>query len=220
MEFVMIKKRYRVFLVSLIVFSLTLACSLFTGGKTEPELPVLATRVKPPTQAPESTVRSTESSIPANVLPTARPGEIRQWAISARASSQYGDPNWAASQAIGEPNVFDCGDNTNAWASLANDTVDWIELTFNTPVVPSEINIYQSFNPSQVVEVQMIATDGSKTVAWEGYPEAVENCPDVMSIYDLTKNVMVNKVRITIDQRVNGWGWNEIDAVELVGSSK
>ncbi|NLF49828.1 MAG: hypothetical protein GX577_01700 [Leptolinea sp.] len=166
---------------------------------------------------------SGESELPVSPeyeIPTARPGEIRQWAVSARASSQYGNPDWAASRATGAPDVFDCGDDTNAWASYYSDTVEWIELTYETPVTPTEINIYQSYNPSQVVEVLMTATDGSKYIAWEGYPEEVENCPDLMAIsLELTKKIMVNKVRITIDQRVLGWGWNEIDAVELVGTN-
>jgi hypothetical protein len=149
-----------------------------------------------------------------------KPGEIRQWANSARASSQYGNPNWSASQALGEPDVTECGDNTNAWASEDDNTVEWIELTYPTPVVPTEINIYQSYNPSQVVEVMMYATNGERFIAWEGYPESVENCPDLMTItLELDKKIMVNKLRITIDQQVNGWGWNEIDAVELVGTS-
>jgi len=165
------------------------------------------------------TEKPAESEPAGHVIPTAKPGEIRQWAVSARASSQYGNPDWAASQALGEPDVIDCGDNTNAWASYNNDTIEWIELTYETPVTPTEINIYQNYNPSQVVEVRMTTTDGSKYIAWEGYPELVENCPDQMTIIlDLTKKIKVNKLRITVDQRVSGWGWNEIDAVELVGT--
>jgi len=172
-------------------------------------------------EATEVTSAGIESEkAPEFEIPTARPGEIRQWAISARASSQYGNPDWAASQATGEPDVIDCGDNTSAWASYNSDTIEWIELTYEIPVTPTEINIFQNYNPSQVVEVQMTATDGKKYTAWEGYPETTEYCPDQMTItIDLTKKIKVNKLRITIDQRVNGWGWDEIDAVELVGIS-
>lgn len=154
-------------------------------------------------------------------LPTPKSGEIRQWASFARASSQFDDPNWSANRAVGEPDVFECGDNIRAWASLDDDTIEWIELTYRTAVTPTQINIYQNLNPSQVVEVQMTALDGTKYIAWEGYPEKVETCPDLMTIeLELTKKILVNKVRITIDQRVSGWGWNEIDAVELVGTPK
>jgi hypothetical protein len=89
---------------------------------------------------------------------------------------------------------------------------------FSTSVIPSEINVYQSYNPSQVVEVQVITTTGEKYKVWSGVPEMVANCPDVMSIsLELTKSVLVNKIRIMIDQSMLQKGWDEIDAVELVG---
>jgi hypothetical protein len=130
----------------------------------------------------------------------------------------YGDPNWAASQATGKPDVLECGDNSKAWASKKDNSVEWIELTYPTPVLPLEINIYQNFNPSQVVEVMLISPDGKRNIAWDGYPERVKNCPDLMTIaVENGRNIPANKIRITVDQQVNGWGWNEIDAVELVG---
>jgi hypothetical protein len=160
---------------------------------------------------------STVVSQPQNSEST-RTDEIRQWADFARASTQYGDPNWAASQATGKPDVLECGDNSKAWASKKDNSVEWIELTYPTPVLPLEINIYQNFNPSQVVEVMLISPDGKRNIAWEGYPERVKNCPDLMTIaVENGRNIPANKIRITVDQQVNGWGWNEIDAVELVG---
>ncbi|GAP21593.1 hypothetical protein [Leptolinea tardivitalis] len=175
---------------------------------------------EPPVPTEPGSVESTVSPDAYDVvLPTVRPGEIRQWATEVIASSQYSSPDWAASQALGKPDVSLCGDNRHAWASKGNDTIEWIELTYDTPVHPTEINIYQNFNPSQVVEVQLTAVDGSKHLIWEGYPEKIKDCPEVMTIVvDLNRQILVNRVRITIDQRVLGWGWNEIDAVELVGA--
>ncbi len=189
-----------------------------TGGQPE-EQPEIPSEEAPAESGIAPKSMDTENSAKF-INPTARPGELRQWAISARASSQYGNPDWAASQATGEPNVTECGDNVNAWASYGSNTKEWIELTYETPVVPTEINIFQNYNPSQVVEVQMIATDGKKYIVWEGEPVITEYCPDQMTItIDLTKMVKVNKLRITVDQRIMGWGWDEIDAVELVGTS-
>lgn len=146
---------------------------------------------------------------------------VNQWAVSASASSEFDNPRWGALQAIGEPDVLECGDNRKAWASRDGDTIEWIELTYATPVYPTEINIYQNYNPSQVVEVLMIGTDGSKHIAWEGYPEKVKTCPDRMTVtVDAFRKIKITKLRITIDQRVSGWGWNEIDAVELVGTTQ
>lgn len=145
-------------------------------------------------------------------------GQVRQWATSATASSEYGSVNWAAHQATGEPNVDDCGDNGEAWASKSANTLEWIELTYDIPVIPTEINIYQSYNPSQVVEVQVIDKDGYQYSVWAGGVEEVANCPDLMTItLDLDYEIVVNKVMVIVDQSIWNVGWDEIDAVELVG---
>jgi hypothetical protein len=144
---------------------------------------------------------------------------IRQWASSATASSQYGEINWAASQATGVPNVEECGDNGLAWASKSYNTIEWIELTFDIPVKPTEINIYQSFNPSQVAQLEIITSEGEAITVVTEAPQKVSFCPDVYSIeLELDKDILINRVRITVDQSVLGLGWNEIDAVELVGA--
>jgi hypothetical protein len=67
---------------------------------------------------------------------------IRQWASSATASSEYGNPDWAAHQATGAPDTPECGDLVSAWASYDQYTVEWLEVGYATPVVPSEVNIY------------------------------------------------------------------------------
>jgi hypothetical protein len=165
-------------------------------------------------------IANTEKPSPTQQLPTAdvMSQAIRQWAASATASSEYGTVSWTAKQATGEPDVPDCGDNSLAWAPFNDDTLEWIELTYDIPVVPSEINIYQSYNPSQVVEVDVISTSGTTYTVWQGDAEALSYCPDVMSItIDLQETVTINKVVVVIDQSILGLGWNEIDAVELVG---
>ena len=147
------------------------------------------------------------------------PQLIRQWATYAEASSSYSDTDWSAMQAIGEPDVDVCGDSVKAWASLESDTEEWIELSYDIPVVPTEINIYESYNPSQTVEVQMTDIDGNTYVAWTGVPVSAVECPDRHSILlELDKEIYINKVAIFVDQSVTGWGWAEIDAVELVGT--
>jgi len=70
------------------------------------------------------------------------------------------------------------------------------------------------------VEVQMIDVNGDIYVAWTGEPESVSNCPDLMTIsLELYEEIYVDKVVIFVDQSVMGWGWVEIDAVELVGTT-
>ncbi|PKO00886.1 MAG: hypothetical protein CVU42_01875 [Chloroflexi bacterium HGW-Chloroflexi-4] len=146
------------------------------------------------------------------------PQLIRQWASEAYAESEYSSTDWSASQATGAPNVDSCGDNSFAWASSSSSGTDSIELIYDIPVSPTEINIYQSYNPSQVVEVDIIDLNGEAWIAWSGEPEYVENCPDLMTItLELDDPLYIDRVVVYIDQSVLQTGYNEIDAVELVG---
>ena len=143
---------------------------------------------------------------------------IRQWAIYAEASSEYTSTDWSAMQATGEPDVAECGDDRNAWASRYPDTEDYLILVYETPVNPTELTIYQSYNPSQVVEIQFIDVEGETWLLWYGEPEEVPYCPDVWThTIELDEVFYTNTVVIFIDQSILGLGWAEIDAVELVG---
>ncbi|MBA4374727.1 MAG: hypothetical protein C0401_00950 [Anaerolinea sp.] len=60
--------------------------------------------------------------------------------------------------------------------------------------------------------------NGEVWIAWSGEPEMVESCPDLMTIQiELDEPFYINRVIVFIDQTILGLGWNEIDAVELVG---
>ena len=153
----------------------------------------------------------------------AEPGEskvtrlikLNQWAIGAKASSQYGSQKWAASQATGEPNTLQCEDLPTAWASKNPDSgIEWIELNYSYPVWAGEINIYESLNPGAVARVEAKKTDGAYLTVWEGY-DPTRVCPGTLKI-TVNKPVMTSTIRVILDSpRVQGW--NEIDAVELVG---
>lgn len=143
---------------------------------------------------------------------------IRQWAISAEASSEYAVPEWAAEQATGSPNTQRCGDYQTAWATAGSDSVDWLTLKFPLPVHVVAINIIQSFNPDQVVKVELIGPFERATEVFVQEPRQVDqSCPYTLSIpVDRTEG-RFDTIRITLDQSVLGLGWNQIDAVELVG---
>lgn len=146
--------------------------------------------------------------------------EVRQWASSATASSEYSSPGWAAMQATGEPDtiVTECEDDVTAWASSGSDTVEWLELGFDTPVVPTEINIIQTHAPDQVIQVEVIDTGGDYHTVYTGEPENLwELCPYTLTVFVDGVDFAVDSVKITIDQSVIETSWNEIDAVELVG---
>jgi hypothetical protein len=143
---------------------------------------------------------------------------IRQWAVWAEASSEYSSHDYSAMQATGAPDVDFCEENPLAWASAAADTEEYLVLHYETPVIPTELTIYQSHNPSQVVEIQFIDTDGETWWMWYGDPEVITSCPDVWThTIELDETFYTDTVVIWVDQSVLGLGWVEIDAVELVG---
>jgi hypothetical protein len=157
--------------------------------------------------------------------PTATPasqdqsGQIRQWASSALASTEYGSPDWSASQATGSPNTPDCSDSPTAWAAAENNTVDWIVLAYDLPVIPLQVNVVQSYSPSQVSKVELIDEAGGFHEIYTGQPQLQDTCPYTLSIPVGGAAYRAKGVRVTIDQSVIGESsWNEIDAVELVGS--
>lgn len=141
---------------------------------------------------------------------------VRQWASSATASSEYGNPDWAASQATGEPNTTVCGDFSTAWASAESYSVDWIELNYDVPVTPTQVNIYQTQNPSQVVKVELLDDGGAYHEVYSSKPQTT-NCPYTLTVDVSGADYLATGVKLTIDQSQLELAWNEIDAVELVG---
>lgn len=153
---------------------------------------------------------------PLPTLGSYAPAELRQWASEAFASSSAADLGWTAFQATGEPDTFECGDIPTAWAPASQDGVEWIELTYVTPVIPMEVRIYQSYNPSQVVQVELFDVYGYAHTIFTGQAAGVDECPFVLSLTVTDLPFAVDRVRITIDQS-SFYSRNEIDAVELVG---
>ena len=142
---------------------------------------------------------------------------IRQWAVSATASSSYGDPDWAAIQATGQPNTDGCIDAETAWASGERTGVDWLELRYEKSVYPKQINIFQSHSPNQVTRVDLLGTDGEYRTVYVRDP-AVMECPYTLTLSLSDTDYQAIGIKLTVDQSIlDPTSWNEIDAVELVG---
>jgi hypothetical protein len=156
--------------------------------------------------------------LPEGAVPPLQSGQVRQWATGAGATSEYADPEWAASQATGEPDTPRCGDYQTAWATAGSDTVETLVLTYTLSVNVTGINVVQSFNPNQVTQVDLIGDFGRPITVYEGEPFQVDQpCPYTLAIPIEKTNRAYNKVQITVNQSVLGLGWNQIDAVELIG---
>lgn len=167
---------------------------------------------------PEAEPTPVEAEPPPEVVQS---GSVRLWAVGAEASTSYDDPEWGAEQATGAPDTVRCGDIQTAWTSAGSDAVDWLELEYDQALYVSAVNIHQTFNPNQVVKVELISPLGSSLVIYDAEPFQVDQpCPYILSIVIDKTNTRYSKVRLTIDQSTLGLGWNEIDAVELVGDAE
>ena len=161
-----------------------------------------------------------------SVTPTPTPNdavvavELRQWASAADGTSQYGTDSWSFAQATGAPDTNSCGDLSSAWASESGTGSDILALEYDTAVVPSEINIYQTFNPGSIIKVEVANRDTGATfeLANSADPPGNTPCPGVFTVDASAIDTPVDGVIIYLDQSIGG-NWNEIDAVELVGTT-
>lgn len=145
-------------------------------------------------------------------------GEIRQWASRAHATSQYADPAWSAAQAAGAPDTPQCGDIDSAWASADSTGVDTLTLEYDTPVVPARIEIHQTYNPGAITQVDVTIPGGGVThIVYQAQPKPVTECPFILVIPISGLDVKVGEVILYLDQSAHP-SWNEIDAVELIGT--
>jgi len=147
-------------------------------------------------------------------------GVVYQWSISAEASTEFANPEWGAEQVVGKPDVPGCGDYQFAWASAASDSIGTLEVSFSASVYPLEIVIHESYNPDQVVKVEVFdpETGGYYAVLQKNPVQVDRPCPYQLIIPVEGIGFKTNLVRITVDQSQLGLGWNEIDAVQLIGS--
>jgi hypothetical protein len=148
--------------------------------------------------------------------------------VSARVSSGFGSmhidltrelaQSWSPMRAAGPPDTPAMGDDAAAWASLTQDAQkEWLELAYDRAVVPKEVQVYETLAPGAVSRVSAYDERGNATEAWSGNDPAAPNQSGIyIAKIPLRGSRPTDRIRIDIDSpRVSGW--NEIDAVGLVG---
>ena len=125
-----------------------------------------------------------------------------------------GNP-YSPSKLAGAPDVPTAGDHGNAWASLyADQGKEWVKLEYAKAVKIAEIRIRENDAPGAVVRVVAIAK-GEEVVLWSGKDPT--RVPLTDFVIKPAKTTLAKTIRIELDTtRVSGW--NEIDAVELIGA--
>ncbi len=166
-------------------------------------------------------VVATAGYVSASITVRVEPPEfLMQWATDATASSEFESDLWSAAQATGAPNVGNCDEESNSWASVYSNGVDWLELTYDEPVLPSEIRIHEVWAPGSIVKVEVKDLSGTYYRVYEAIPaRTAGGCLRTLTIPVSGITELVNVVRVSLDQRVVQ-DWNEIDAVRLSGYRK
>jgi hypothetical protein len=150
-----------------------------------------------------------------------KPEELGQLAREAHAAAAVhltkrpGGPSWSPGQAAGAPDTLQHGDYSTAWASQQPDGGrEWLRLTYGKAVEVSEVNIHETYNPGALSKVSAIMPDGSERVLWEGTGTPEEGV--IERTVKVPPGIRSDQILVELDTaRVPGW--NEIDAVELVG---
>lgn len=145
-----------------------------------------------------------------------------QWAASAKAGSEYGTPDYGAVQLVGPPDVPDGNDSRKAWCHHSSAKgLEWIELTFAKAVHATEVRVRQSYNPGAIVKVEAIDSSGASHLWWQGVdparPPGALNAIAWFAVRVPKTDYPVARVKLTLDLDAVA-SWQEIDAVQLVGT--
>lgn len=121
--------------------------------------------------------------------------------------------SWSDHQVLGPPDTPGAGDIGSAWASSTQDGQrEWLIVTYNNSVVPSAIEIHETYNPGAVDKIAGIDAFGIETVLWQGIDPAPAGAARSTSLFPVTSKKKFRKFKVYIDSPTFP-GWNEIDAI-------
>jgi hypothetical protein len=125
--------------------------------------------------------------------------------------------SWSIDQLLGQPNTRGFGDISTAWASSSPDGRDeFVIVEFPHSMMAAAVEIYETYNPGAIVRVSAVAANGSETTLWQG-ADPLRGTPGG-GISRIPFSVPQRTRRLKIDIASKSYsGWNEIDAVGLVG---
>ena len=126
--------------------------------------------------------------------------------------------NWGHEQAAGAPDTGKAGDVPTAWAPKDQDGgEEWLQLDYDETMDLSQINVIESHNAGAISKVTAIDASEKEVVIWEGQLDQSGSNELITSEFSVVESVRTNQLRVYLDTtRVSGW--NEIDAVQMVGS--
>jgi hypothetical protein len=124
--------------------------------------------------------------------------------------------SWGPEQVVGPANTDRNGDIPTAWASRQPDGgEEWLHVNYDQMVDISEVRVRETYNPGAISKVTALLPNGQEVTIWEG-TEPLAEAP-VDTAFRPMSRVQASSVKIYMDTR-RVPGWNEVDAVQLIGS--
>jgi hypothetical protein len=92
---------------------------------------------------------------------------------------------------------------------------EWLKVDYERETQVAEVRVRETYNPGAVIRVTAILAGGEEALLWEG-EEPPAQAPIDRSFPVTNVNVPTKSIKIYLDTKKVP-GWNEIDAVELIG---
>jgi hypothetical protein len=122
---------------------------------------------------------------------------------------------WGPEQAAGAPDSKGAGDQQTAWASLQADGGEqWLETSYAKPVEIAQVRVLENDNAGAIVRIVAILDGGTEIPLWSGEEPKLQAPAD--QYFSARPGIVASKIRVVLDTNKVP-GWNEIDAVELIG---
>lgn len=171
----------------------------------------------PPAEPPNGRRATSPNGIdptPASLDPSGEP--VGPVSSSHSRDGQLLQRPWGPEQLVGPPNTHEGGDIPTAWAprQSSGNGEEWVHVNYDRAVELAEIRVRETYNPGAISRVAAVLPTGREVVLWQGVEPAAEAPVD--TTFPLPPGVTARSLRIYLD-RTRAPGWNEIDAVELVG---
>ncbi|HTH04810.1 MAG TPA: MopE-related protein, partial [Ilumatobacteraceae bacterium] len=138
---------------------------------------------------------------------------VQEWSQFAVASSEYSSGDYSAMQATGEPESAGmCADVPTNWSPLGSTAVpERLELSYYVPLRAVGADVHESLEEGFVTQIEVRDTTGADRVLWNG-PD-LTTCGDVLEARWPITEYPVHRIVV----RTSAPGWEEIDAVALIG---
>jgi hypothetical protein len=145
-----------------------------------------------------------------------------QWATQATASSTIndakGNASYSPNQATGAPNVQVYSTAAQAWSSKTADSgIEWLQVTFAKPVHATAVRIRENSGSGAVIKIEVFDEKGAAHTVWSGTDTTKEL--NYLSAEFPKTAFKTNRVKVTLATNIVS-GWNQIDAVQLVGAAQ